>query len=132
MLPGRVVYMGTLEGVKKATNSGIQALGGPQVLGLSDAGAAGLTSALGGTCASLSTQAVTVPVDVISSRLMAQATQPAHAPRYKGGFDALVTILRTEGVAGLYRGFGMSILTYGPSSFTWWGTYGTTQRLFWK
>ncbi|CAI5478792.1 unnamed protein product [Closterium sp. Yama58-4] len=151
-------------------------------LHLSDMAAAGLASAVGGMCASLATQAVVVPVDVISSRLVAQqgdlphhATRPAPtapgaplaaataaasatpaaaaaaaraaaaagagaagggagagAVRYKGGIDALVTILRTEGPRGLYRGFGLSVLTYAPSGFIWWGTYGATQRLFWS
>ncbi|CAI5516684.1 unnamed protein product [Closterium sp. Naga37s-1] len=56
----------------------------------------------------------------------------AAAVRYKRGIDALVTILRTEGPRGLYRGFGLSVLTYAPSGFIWWGTYGATQRLFWS
>ena len=40
-------------------------------------------------------------------------------------------ILRTEGVGGLYRGFGMSILTYTPSSAMWWAAYSVYQDLVW-
>ena len=54
------------------------------------------------------------------------------AVRYRGGWDALRTIVRTEGVAGLYRGFGLSLLTYVPSGFVWWATYSASQRAFWK
>ncbi|GJP72636.1 hypothetical protein CLOP_g3404, partial [Closterium sp. NIES-67] len=135
-------------------------------LHLSDTAAAGLASAVGGMCASLATQAVVVPVDVISSRLVAQqgdlpsnhATRQAAPPplraaaaaapppppppaaaaaaagavRYTGGLHALVTILKTEGPRGLYRGFGLSVMTYAPSGFIWWGTYGAAQRFFWS
>ena len=50
----------------------------------------------------------------------------------KGGLDAFRTILRTEGLGGLYRGFGMSIITYAPSSATWWATYGMAERTYWR
>ncbi|KAI3879995.1 hypothetical protein MKW92_037725 [Papaver armeniacum] len=36
-----------------------------------------------------------------------------------------------DGVRGLYRGFGMSILTYAPSNAVWWASYSVTQRLVW-
>lgn len=41
-------------------------------------------------------------------------------------------IVRSEGVLGLYRGFGASIVTFVPSSALWWGGYGFYQRLIWK
>jgi len=103
--------MGHPGGRKRGDNSGIQALGARRRWAVRRRAGRPHLSNWEGRVLRYQLEAVTVPVDVISSRLMAQATQPAHAPRYKGGFDALVTILRTEGASGLYRGFGMSLLT---------------------
>eukprot|EP00271_Cylindrocystis_brebissonii_P003130 TRINITY_DN13887_c0_g1_i1.p1 TRINITY_DN13887_c0_g1~~TRINITY_DN13887_c0_g1_i1.p1 ORF type:complete len:347 (+),score=29.61 TRINITY_DN13887_c0_g1_i1:479-1519(+) len=126
-IPGRVVFLSTLEVVKgtvmKATAD----------MDLSETTSAALASGAGGLCASMATQTVVVPIDVISSRLMAQGRPDwSGHTRYKGGWDALRTILRTEGVIGLYRGFGMSMITYAPSSATWWSTYGASQRILWS
>lgn len=49
---------------------------------------------VGGFSASLVTQLVVVPIDVISSRLMVQSTGVTSV-KYKGGFDALQTIIRS-------------------------------------
>ena len=49
---------------------------------------------IGGFSASLVTQLVVVPIDVISSRLMVQNTGVTSV-KYKGGFDALQTIIRS-------------------------------------
>jgi hypothetical protein len=35
---------------------------------------------------------------------------------------------RVDGVRGLYRGFGLSILTYAPSNALWWSTYAVARR----
>ena len=40
--------------------------------------------------------------------------------------------MQNEGVLGLYRGFGMSIATFVPTSGIWWGAYGAYQKLIWK
>ncbi|KAJ9530528.1 hypothetical protein QJQ45_012536 [Haematococcus lacustris] len=39
------------------------------------------------------------------------------------------SILREEGVRGLYRGFGMSVATFVPSSAIWWSAYGVYTKL---
>jgi hypothetical protein len=54
------------------------------------------------------------------------------ATKYDGSIDAIRKILRADGVRGLYRGFGMSVLTYSPSSAVWWAAYGSSQRLIWR
>jgi solute carrier family 25 protein 44 len=56
----------------------------------------------------------------------------ANSTNYRGGLDAFRTIIRVEGIRGLYRGFGMSILTYAPSSALWWASYCITQRTIWR
>lgn len=32
----------------------------------------------------------------------------------------------------MYRGFGLSVLTFVPSSALWWGAYGGYQKLVWQ
>ena len=45
---------------------------------------------------------------------------------------SLICNLQSEGVLGLYRGFGMSIATFVPTSGIWWGAYGAYQKLIWQ
>ena len=54
------------------------------------------------------------------------------AKKYSGGLDAARKILKADGVRGLYRGFGLSVMTYAPTSAVWWASYGGGQRLIWK
>ncbi|TFY68184.1 hypothetical protein EVJ58_g1164 [Rhodofomes roseus] len=49
----------------------------------------------------------TYPYIVIKSRLQAGQT---HALRYKSSLDGLLTIVREEGVEGLYKGVGSKLL----------------------
>lgn len=148
-LPARVVYMGTLEVMKDATNRVTRRLD------LSDSFRASLCNFVGGASASLATQTVTVPIDVISQRLMVQSSVGDHGPssansqnpsssssdkqskssggalRNLNGFQMARTVVQQDGVRGLYRGFGTSIATYVPSSAMWWGSYGGYQKLIW-
>lgn len=127
-IPARALYMSTLEITK--CNVGCTALR----LGLPESAAAATANAMAGLSASMAAQFVWTPVDVISQRLMVQGkVRGANVSvNYRGGFDAFRTILRVDGLRGLYRGFGMSILTYAPSSALWWATYCMTQRTLWQ
>ncbi|MCO5614867.1 hypothetical protein L7F22_069152 [Adiantum nelumboides] len=128
-IPARALYMSTLEITK--SNVGYAA----RHLGLPESAAVATANAAAGLNASVAAQLVWTPVDVISQRLMVQNKLKGSSSNphyYKGGFDAFRTILRVEGLRGLYRGFGMSILTYAPSSALWWATYCMTQRTIWK
>ncbi|GKB18672.1 solute carrier family 25 member 44-like protein [Tanacetum coccineum] len=57
-----------------------------------------------GLSAAMAAQLVWTPIDVVSQRLMVQ------------------------GVRGLYKGFGVSILTYAPSNVVWWASYSMAYR----
>ena len=68
---------------------------------------------------------VFVPVDVIKERLQVQQTTSTltsgssssnKLPIYRGSFDALLQICKQEGVRGIYKGYGATLLTYGPFS----------------
>ncbi len=38
-------------------------------------------------------------------------------------------VIREEGFAGLYRGFGATMVTHAPASAIWWTTYETCKVL---
>lgn len=122
-IPARVIYLGTLERVKQEI--GLQ-LEGVDISGPTKASAKNF---LGGACASLCSQSIVVPIDVVSQRQMVQGG--AH-PRYNGTVDAFVKIVGAEGIGGLYRGFGTSLITFMPSSAIWWGAYGFYGNLFFE
>ncbi|KAL6596352.1 hypothetical protein ACP70R_047716 [Stipagrostis hirtigluma subsp. patula] len=101
-VPARALYMAALEATKSSVGSAAVRLGG---------------------------SVVWTPVDVISQRLMVQTSSTC---RYRGGGDALKKILLADGVRGLYRGFGLSIVTYAPSNAVWWSSYAMAQRFLWR
>jgi solute carrier family 25 protein 44 len=130
-IPARALYMSTLE----ITKSGVGSLA-TKAGGMSEPAAAAIANAAAGLTASIAAQLVWTPVDVVSQRLMVQGGGGAGAggimsTRYAGGLDAFKTIVRADGIRGLYRGFGMSILTYAPSNALWWASYCITQRSVW-
>jgi hypothetical protein len=59
-----------------------------------------------------------VPVDVIKERMQVQ--QASHANNtgtyYRNFFDAISQISRNEGLAGIYRGYGATLMSFGPFS----------------
>lgn len=125
-IPARALYMSTLE----ITKTNVTSLS-TKVGGMSNHTAAAVANAAAGLTASVAAQLVWTPVDVISQRLMVQGGQGGLATKYTGGIDAFRTIMKLDGVRGLYRGFGMSVLTYAPSNALWWASYCVTQRSIW-
>ena len=144
IIPARGAYLTTLEAVKSAAEARL-AVAAPS---LGDAQRAAGANLVGGAAASLSTQIMTVPVDVVSQRLMVQQEQgPASAatataspsssrrpppPLVRGGVAMARSIIAAEGVRGLYRGFFASVATFVPSSAVWWSAYGGYQRALWQ
>ena len=132
-LPIRFVYLSTLEVVKARARLVCEALDLPPM-------AHGIADAAGGATASMCSQVLGVPVDIISQRQMVQGVAVRAASGegtvrlrgYRNGVHALREIIAAEGVRGLYRGFGASIATLVPGSAIWWGFYGTYQRVFWQ
>ncbi|KAL8152309.1 hypothetical protein V2J09_010069 [Rumex salicifolius] len=115
-VPARALYMTALE-ITKTTVAGA----GSRV-GLSDTATAAVSSATAGLSASIAAQLVWTPVDVVSQRMMV-------AGKPLAGADCLKKIVHHDGIKGLYRGFGVSILTYAPSSALWWGSYSLAYRI---
>ncbi|XP_052181431.1 uncharacterized protein LOC127794414 [Diospyros lotus] len=129
-IPARALYMTALEVTK--SNVGTATIR----LGLAEPTAAAIANAAAGLSAAMAAQLVWTPIDVVSQRLMVQGGNnpklpAASACKYLGGIDAFRKILSTDGPRGLYRGFGISILTYAPSNAVWWASYSVAQRLVW-
>lgn len=59
-----------------------------------------------------------VPVDVVKERLQVQRGGGGEdaASKYRGSVDAFLKISRQEGVGGIYKGYGATLLSYGPFS----------------
>ncbi|KAI3906681.1 hypothetical protein MKW92_009533 [Papaver armeniacum] len=56
----------------------------------------------------------------------------SHAVLYSGGLDVARKLVKADGIRGLYRGFGLSVMTYSPFSAVWWASYGSIQRVIWR
>ncbi|TCD62205.1 hypothetical protein EIP91_007238 [Steccherinum ochraceum] len=75
-----------------------------------------------GALAGSISQTITYPFDVLR-RKMQVTGMSAMGYRYNGALDALQSILRTEGVKGLYRGLWPNLLKVAPSIATSFFTY---------
>ncbi|KAL4335416.1 hypothetical protein GQ457_07G039040 [Hibiscus cannabinus] len=128
-IPARALYMGALEVTKSSVGTATVRLG------FSDTTATAIASAAAGLNSAMAAQLVWTPIDVVSQRLMVQGSNSCKNPistcRYKNGLDAFRKILYADGPKGLYRGFGISILTYAPSNAVWWTSYSVAHKLIW-
>lgn len=129
-IPARALYMTALEVTKSNVGTATIRLGFPE------ATAGAIANAAAGLSAAMAAQLVWTPVDVVSQRLMVQGGRLNSVPdastcKYANGIDAFRKIIRTDGPRGLYRGFGISILTYAPSNAVWWASYSVAQRMVW-
>ncbi|KAJ4707259.1 Solute carrier family 25 member 44 [Melia azedarach] len=123
-IPVRILFMTALETTKAAAFKMVEPFK------LSEPTKAAIANGIAGMTGSLCSQAVFVPIDVVSQKLMVQGYS-GHA-KYSGGLDVARKIIKSEGIRGLYRGFGLSVMTYSPSNAVWWATYGSSQRIIWR
>ncbi|XP_031274010.1 mitochondrial substrate carrier family protein B-like isoform X2 [Pistacia vera] len=82
---------------------------------------------LGGGLAGITAASATYPLDLVRTRLAAQT----NVIYYRGIWHALQTICREEGVLGLYKGLGATLLGVGPSIAISFSVYETL-RSFWQ
>ncbi|KAJ3868310.1 mitochondrial carrier domain-containing protein [Lentinula novae-zelandiae] len=79
------------------------------------------------TCGALAgsiSQTVTYPFDVLRRKMQVTGMKSsALGVKYTGALDALVGIVRTEGIQGLYRGLWPNLLKVAPSIATSFFTY---------
>lgn len=118
-MPIRGVYLTAFE----VTKARLRAVELPAEWAVSPALHTGVADFTAGAFASCCSQAIVIPVDVVSQRLMVQNAGAGEVV-YSNGWAAARGILRTEGLGGLFRGAGASLLIYVPSSGLWWGASG--------
>ena len=118
-VPIRGVYLTAFE----VTKARLRAVELPAEWAVSPALHTGVADFTAGAFASCCSQAIVIPVDVVSQRLMVQNAGAGEVV-YSNGWAAARGILRTEGLGGLFRGAGASLLIYVPSSGLWWGASG--------
>ncbi|ERN17887.1 solute carrier family 25 member 44 [Amborella trichopoda] len=123
-IPTRIIFLTSLETTKVAAFKMIEPFK------LSEPMQAAIANGVAGMTSSLLSQAVFVPLDVVSQKLMVQGY--AGHTKYNGGLDVARKILKSNGFRGLYKGFGLSVMTYSPSSAMWWASYGSSQRYIWR
>lgn len=123
-VPARIIFLTSLETTKVAAFKMVEPLK------LSEPVQAAIANGIAGMLASVSAQAVFVPIDVVSQKLMVQGY--SGYAQYNGGIDVARKILKADGIRGFYRGFGLSVMTYSPSSAVWWASYGSSQRIIWR
>lgn len=113
-----VVYFGLYEATKQALQ--------PVFSNMDTNGRVFVTTCVAGAAAELGSCAMWVPFDVATQRLQIQGTLEPR--KHKNGYFLLKNLYETEGVRGLYRGFGATIIRNMPSSAIWWSTYELTKN----
>jgi len=119
-LPARLVYLSTLESVKAQVKKTLRATTEWDTKTI-----IGISSGVSGACASLASQTIFVPVDVISQQQMVSANRVRVV-------DKVLAILRNEGLRGFYRGYWVSVSLFVPGSAMWWGSYSMYKEQYWK
>jgi solute carrier family 25 protein 44 len=116
-IPARSVYITTLENTKETLS---QTFGdSPIVTSISGGVAGGL--------AAMSSQLLVVPMDIISQKQMVM--QDAAFKTEGSAFYIAKSIVRTDGIKGFYRGFGLSLFSSLPVGSLWWASYSGCQHL---
>ncbi|XP_047308973.1 LOW QUALITY PROTEIN: mitochondrial substrate carrier family protein B-like [Impatiens glandulifera] len=92
-----------------------------------NAGTDALVHFVGGGMSGMTSASVTYPLDLVRTRLAAQR----NTMYYKGMWHALHTICREEGVLGLYKGLGATLLGVGPSIAISFSVYESL-RSYWQ
>ncbi|XWS74907.1 hypothetical protein CRYUN_Cryun01aG0038800 [Craigia yunnanensis] len=82
---------------------------------------------IGGGLAGITAASATYPLDLVRTRLAAQT----NITYYRGIWHALQTICKDEGVLGLYKGLGATLLGVGPSIAISFSVYESL-RSFWQ
>lgn len=86
-------------------------------------------AALYGAAASITANTLVYPLDLVKTVIQ---TQTADEAKYKNSLDCLRTVYKTQGVKGLYRGLGSSVLSSAVQSFTYFYWYSAVRKLWYR
>ncbi|PON93096.1 Mitochondrial carrier protein [Trema orientale] len=123
-LPGRVLHLTSLEISKDLMMKYTEGLDMPEATRV------GIANGVAGMMSNLVSCAYFVPLDVICQRLMVQGLPGS--TYCNGPLDITRKVIKAEGFRGLYRGFGLTVVTQSPASALWWGAYGAAQHIIWR
>ncbi|GLU05123.1 hypothetical protein SLE2022_222400 [Rubroshorea leprosula] len=123
-LPGRVLSLTSLEMSKELMFKYTEHLDMPEATRV------GLANGVAGMMSNIISCAYWVPLDVICQRLMVQGLPGTTF--CNGPSDVVRKVIKTEGLRGMYRGFGLTVVTQSPASALWWGVYGAAQHMIWR
>jgi len=130
-VPARAMYIGILENSREGiSHQVLNAMTTHATLGPEEAHTwlplvATFSSGLAGGIAAVAAQCLVVPMDVISQRQMVM--EPAAYARDGSAISVARSIVQREGVAGLFRGFGLSVFSSMPTGTVWWAVYSGCQ-----
>lgn len=130
-VPARALYIGILENSREGISDQVLiAMATHAALGPEEAHTylplvATFSSGLAGGIAAVAAQCLVVPMDVISQRQMTM--EPAAYAQDGSAASIARSIVRREGTAGLFRGFGLSIFSSMPTGTVWWAVYSGCQ-----
>lgn len=68
-----------------------------------------------------------VPCDIISQHQQINSKKEKASQQLRNTFTLAKSIYKTQGVLGFYRGFNLSMITYGPQSSIFWHLFGETK-----
>jgi len=130
-IPYMGLLVGTNESLKRSLDLG--AKGGVREQRFAGAPWYFLTAGISGALAS----AVTLPLDVVKTRLQTQGGRSSYLPsagpemplRYSGIVSTMTVIFQEEGIRGFFRGLGPRVALAMPSAAICWGTYETIRML---
>lgn len=120
-IPARLIYITVLEKSKEDISKYITRKNYLNTSNSSEIAA--ISGGIAGGIASLSSQVLIVPMDVISQRQM------IHKGNAKQFFNSLI---RKDGYKGLYHGFGIAMLSAIPGGVSWWSAYTACQEYLHK
>ncbi|KAK5127358.1 hypothetical protein LTR85_006697 [Meristemomyces frigidus] len=94
-----------------------------------------------GACAGMASGIVTCPLDVIKTKLQAQGSfvnpglrqpGPPASKLYRGMIGTARTIIRQDGLKGMYRGLGPMLLGYLPTWAVYMSVYDSSREYFYQ
>jgi len=87
-----------------------------------------LKNAASGLLACTASQLWFVPCDIISQHQQINSNKENVRQQLRSTFDLAKNVYKNEGVLGFYRGFFLSMITFGPQSMLFWHIFGSTRE----
>jgi len=69
-----------------------------------------------------------VPCDIISQHQQINSNKENVRQQLRNTFDLAKNVYKNEGILGFYRGFILSMITFGPQSMLFWHIFGSARE----